>query len=109
LGWGWLTYAALAAGFGFADAAWHAWALFLAMGLVIGFIEGPERALVARLGGGRQGSAFGAYHGAQGFAALAGGLGMGLLYQLAGPLVACLASAGGVLVVRAAWRGDTKS
>lgn len=109
LGLGWIAYALLAAGFGFADAAWQAWALFLALGFVVGFTEGPERALVARLGGGRQGSAFGAYHGAQGVAALAGGLGVGLLYQTLGPLAACLTSAGGVLALRAVWALPAKT
>ena len=108
LGLGWIVYALLAAGFGFADAVWQAWALFLGLGFVVGFMEGPERALVARLGAGRQGSAFGAYHGAQGVAALAGGLGVGLLYQTVGPLAACLTSAGGVLVLWGAWSRVTK-
>lgn len=104
IGLAWIAYALLAAGFGFADAAWQAWVLFLGIGFVTGFTEGPERALVAQLGGGRQGSAFGAFHGAQGVAALAGGLGLGLLYQVSGPVVACLTSAAGVFVLRASWR-----
>jgi len=96
LGLGWIVYALLAAGFGFADAVWQAWALFLGLGFVVGFMEGPERALVARLGAGRQGSAFGT------------GLGVGLLYQTVGPLAACLTSAGGVLVLWGAWSRVTK-
>lgn len=109
LGRGWVAYALLAAGFAFASAAWQGWALFLGIACVVGFTEGPERALVAEVGRGRAGSAFGAYYGAQGVAALAGGIGIGLLYQLAGPLVACLTSAAGAGALRAAWRRDGKS
>src|SRR2546422_1580043 len=74
---GWLVYAVLAAGMARAGTAAAAWGLFLALGLVSGLTESPERALVARLAGARQGSGFGAYHGITGFAALAGGVALG--------------------------------
>src|SRR5213593_494219 len=65
---GWLTYAALATGMAYAGSAGAAWAMFLGMGLVNGLTESPERALVARLAGDRQGRGFGVYHGATGMA-----------------------------------------
>jgi hypothetical protein len=105
---GWAAYGTLAAGLAFAATPWQGCVLFIGLSAVVGLTEGPERALVAHLGGGRSGSAFGAYYGAQGFAALAGGLGLGLLYQTAGPLVAILTSAAGVIALRAAWRPDAK-
>src|SRR5213593_2314136 len=60
---GWLVYAALAAGMARAGTVAAAWGLFLALGLVSGLTESPERALVARLAGTHQGSGFGVYHG----------------------------------------------
>src|SRR6266571_2945105 len=59
---GWLVYALLAVGMARAGTAAAAWGLFLALGLVSGLTESPERALVARLAGTHQGSGFGAYH-----------------------------------------------
>jgi MFS family permease len=44
---GWLWYALCYAGFAFARAPAHAWALFAAYGLVAALTEGTERALVA--------------------------------------------------------------
>src|SRR6266404_752870 len=70
---GWLVYALLAAGMARAGTVGAAWGLFLALGLVSGLTESPERALVARLAGTHQGSGFGVYHGITGFAALLGG------------------------------------
>lgn len=68
---GWLVYAAVYAGFAFARAPWHAWALFLVYGLFFGLTEAPEKALVAQLApAGLRGSAFGWYHAAVGVAAL---------------------------------------
>src|SRR6266702_438081 len=81
---GWLAYAVLALGLARATTAAGAWALFLGMGLVAGLTESPERALVARFAGGRQGSGFGFYHGATGLAALVGGLALGAVYQAGG-------------------------
>jgi len=98
---GWVCYALLAAGMAWARTPAQAWGLFLALGVVWGLTESPERALVAQLAGGRQGSGFGAYHGITGLAALAGGIGLGAVYQASGAGSAFLASAaaGGVLVV----------
>ncbi len=98
---GWLCYAALAAGFGAAASTASAWALFLALGVVAGLTESPERALVARLAGGRQGSGFGVYHGVTGLAALIGGVALGVVFQRygAGPAFVASAAAGGALVL----------
>src|SRR3989441_6739872 len=90
---GWLCYAALAAAMAAASSALQAWALFLALGVVAGLTESPERALVARLAGGRQGSGFGVYHGVTGVAALAGGVALGVVFQAGGAARAFLVSA----------------
>jgi len=90
---GWLCYAGLAAGMAFATGPGQTWALFLALGLVAGLTESPERALVAAFAGDRQGSGFGVYHGASGLAALAGGLLLGAVFQRAGGASAFTASA----------------
>jgi MFS family permease len=105
---GWVWYAALAAGMAFARTAGQAWALFLALGIVAGLTESPERALVARLAGSRQGSGFGAYHGATGVAALVGGVVLGILYQGRGAKLAFLASAVGGLLLALAWPLTTR-
>ena len=99
---GWLVYALLAFGMARAGSAAAAWGLFLALGLVNGLTESPERALVARLAGAHQGSGFGLYHGITGFAALVGGVALGAVFQRygAGPafLTSAVAGLGLVLV-----------
>src|SRR2546430_2736746 len=94
---GWLVYAMLAVGMARAGTAAAAWGLFLALGLVSGLTESPERALVARLAGTHQGSGFGLYHGITGFAALVGGVALGGVFQRYGAAPAFLASAAGGL------------
>src|SRR5712692_548735 len=100
---GWLVYALLAAGMAHAGTAAAAWGLFLALGLVSGLTESPERALVARLAGTHQGSGFGVYHGITGFAALVGGVALGGVFQRYGAGPAFLASAAGGLALVFAW------
>src|SRR2546425_480488 len=100
---GWLVYAMLAVGMARAGTAAAAWGLFLALGLVSGLTESPERALVARLAGAHQGSGFGAYHGITGFAALIGGVALGAVFQRYGGGTAFLASAAGGLALVLAW------
>jgi len=100
---GWLSYAAIAAGFAVATGAGRAWALFLAFGIVAGLTESPERALVAQFAGGHQGSGFGLYHGVTGLAALAGGIGLGAVFQAYGAGTACLGSAVGGLALVLGW------
>jgi MFS family permease len=100
---GWLVYALLAAGMARAGTAAAAWGLFLALGLVSGLTESPERALVARLAGARQGSGFGVYHGITGLAALVGGVALGGVFQRYGAATAFFASAAGGLALVAVW------
>lgn len=100
---GWLIYAILAVGMARAGTAAAAWGWFLAFGLVAGLTESPERALVARLAGPRQGSGFGRYHGITGFAALVGGVVLGGVFQRYGAGPAFLASAAGGLALVLAW------
>jgi len=100
---GWLVYAALAAGMARAGTVAAAWGLFLALGLVNGLTESPERALVARLAGPRQGSGFGMYHGVTGLAALVGGLALGAVFQAYGAGPAFLASAVGGIALVVVW------
>jgi MFS family permease len=100
---GWVSYAAVAFGFARAGDAVAAWALFLALGVVAGLTESPERAIVSRLAGGKQGTGFGTYHAATGIAALAGGLLLGTLYQSTGAVPAFTVSAAGVVALAALW------
>ena len=100
---GWLVYALLAAGMARAETTGTAWGLFLALGLVSGLTESPERALVARLAGTHQGSGFGVYHGITGFAALLGGVVLGAVFQRYGAGPAFLASAAGGLGLVLVW------
>src|SRR6266446_2760379 len=100
---GWLVYALLAAGMARAGTVGAAWGLFLALGLVSGLTESPERALVARLAGTHQGSGFGVYHGITGFAALVGGVVLGSVFQRYGAGPAFLASAAGGLGLVLVW------
>lgn len=100
---GWAGYALIAGGFGLAGSAVQAWGLFLILGLVAGLTESPERALVARLAGTKQGSGFGAYHAATGIAALAGGVLLGGAFERWGGAAAFTVSAAGGLVLAALW------
>jgi len=91
---GWLVYAGVYAAFAFANVSWHAWALFVVYGVFHALTEAPEKALVAALApGGRRGSAFGAYHGAIGVAALPASMIFGLLWARFGPTVPFLTGA----------------
>jgi MFS family permease len=100
---GWASYVALAAGLAFARGPGMAWVLFLAMGVVAGLTESPERALVAAAAGSRRGSGFGVYHAITGVAALAGGLLLGGVYQRVNGATAFYVSAAGTLVLALLW------
>ena len=78
---GWLAYAALVLAFAASDGPVQAWLVFLALGIVAGLTEAPERALVSRLAGKRVGSGFGNYHALAGVAALAGGVLLGVAFE----------------------------
>jgi MFS family permease len=82
---GWLLYAAVYFAFGWATAAWHAWALFAAYGVFYAMTEGTEKALVADIvPRSRRGSAFGWYNLAIGLGALPASLIFGAIWDRAG-------------------------
>ena len=87
----------------FAASPLAAWVLFLALGIVAGLTESPERALVSAGAGGRHGSGFGVYHALIGVAALAGGIALGLVCQGASGSTAFLVSAIGALGLAILW------
>lgn len=79
---GWLVYALIYIGFGFASEAWHAWLLFLAYGFFYAITEPAEKKLVVQLvGTERRGLAFGWYHFTIGIASLPASLIFGWLYE----------------------------
>jgi MFS family permease len=100
---GWASYALVSLGFALAEGPGAAWALFLALGVVAGLTESPERALVARLAGSKQGSGFGKYHALTGVASLVGAIALGEIYQRVGASTAFIASAVGAGVLVVAW------
>lgn len=68
---GWILYALVYAGFGFASTQWHVWTLFALYGVVFGLTEGVEKALIADVvPASSRGRAFGWYHALIGIAAL---------------------------------------
>jgi MFS family permease len=86
---GWLTYAAVYAGFAAAARAWEVWALFAGYGVYFGLVEGVERALVADLVPQRaRGTAFGWYNLAVGVGALPASVAAGFLWRSYGPSTA---------------------
>ena len=92
---GWGFYAAVYAGFAFATAEWHAWALFVAYGLFFGLTEAPEKALVAALAPAQvRGSAFGWFHAVAGVSALLASILFGVLWDEFGTTAAFLTGAG---------------
>ncbi|MDQ3673595.1 MAG: MFS transporter [Gemmatimonadota bacterium] len=82
---GWILYAAVYFAFGWATAAWHAWALFVVYGLFYGMTEGTEKALVADfVPRARRGAAFGWYNLAIGLGALPASLIFGAIWDRSG-------------------------
>ncbi len=60
---GWVAYALIYLGFGFAQAAWHIWALYALYGLYYGLAYGTAKALVADLvPAALRGTAYGTYN-----------------------------------------------
>jgi len=79
---GWVVYAAVYAGFAFANAAWHAWALFAGYGLFFALTEATEKALVADLvPRERRGTAFGWFNLTIGVGALPASILFGLIWD----------------------------
>jgi MFS family permease len=82
---GWLVYAAIYLGFGFAQAAWQVWALYVAYGLYYGLAYGTANALVADLvPENLRGTAYGTYNAVIGILAFPASVIAGLLWQGAG-------------------------
>lgn len=91
---GWLIYAAVYVGFGFAS-SWLIWVLFAAYGCYMGLTDGVSKALVAgHAPAGVKGSALGFYYMCTGFAALGGNFLAGYLWDQTGPKAAFLLGAG---------------
>jgi MFS family permease len=83
---GWAVYAAVYLGFATASSTGVLIAIFLVYGLYYGLTEPVERAWVAGLAGAQvRGTAFGAYHGVIGLAALPASVIFGALYDAFGP------------------------
>lgn len=92
---GWLLYAVVYAGFAYAHAPWHAWALFAIYGVVFGLSEGTEKALIADLvPASVRGRAFGWYHATVGLAALPASVVFGALWDRYGASIAFATGAG---------------
>ena len=91
---GWILYAAVYAGFGFATDQLSIWILFLIYGVYFGLVEGAEKALVADLVSPEQrGTAYGLYNLAFGVTVLPASLLMGTIWDWKGPTTAFLFSA----------------
>ena len=91
---GWATYALAYAGFAFATAAWHAWALFAVYGLFYAFTEGTERAFVADLvPATRRGTGYGWFNLVIGIVALPASLLFGWIWDSFGAAAAFLTGA----------------
>jgi MFS family permease len=86
---GWLVYALVYAGFGFASVHWHAWALFAVYGVYFGLTEGVEKAFVADFAAVHlRGSSFGLYHLVVGVGSFPASLLFGLVWQQFGSTAA---------------------
>lgn len=95
LRWGWLCYALVYAGFGFASALWQIMGLFALYAVFYALTEGAERALVAEFAPAeRSGQAYGLFHFVVGVAALPASVLFGWLWQTFGTPVAFLTGAG---------------
>lgn len=91
---GWVFYAAVYAGFAFAESQAATWGLFLVYGLYHGLTEGAEKALVAQIAPRlERGKAFGWYHFTLGILTLAANVLFGAIWELAGGRAAFLTSA----------------
>src|SRR5262249_50824046 len=100
---GWLSYVALAAGMALAQTPMAAWLLFLALGIVAGLTESPERALVSAATGGHRGTGVGVDHALTGVGALIGGIALVVIFQRTSGATAFVVSAGGALCLALLW------
>ena len=91
---GWILYAAVYAGFAFANQPISIWILFLIYGIYFGLAEGAEKALVADLVRPEQrGTAYGLYNLAFGITVFPASLLMGMIWDWKGPATAFLINA----------------
>ena len=104
---GWLIYALVYVGFGFASTAWQITMLFGLYALYFALTEGTERAMVAELVPAEQrGQAFGAFHFVVGMGMLPASLLFGLVWQLWGAAAAFLMGASLALIATLLlWQG----
>jgi len=84
-------------------------AAFLALGLVTGLSEASDRQVVAALGKGGQGRAFGNAQALAGLAALPAGLAFGALYEKGGGPSALWASAAASGLATLLWLGASRN
>ena len=90
----WIFFAAVYAGFAFAESQAAIWGLFLVYGLYHGLTEGAEKALIAEFAPrGKRGATFGWYHFTLGMLTLAASVLFGTPWELAGSRIAFLTSA----------------
>jgi MFS family permease len=90
---GWVVYAMVYIGFGYINAPWQAWALFVLYGLYFGLSESAEKALVADMvEPEKRGTAFGFYNLAFGITVLPASLMFGFLWYQFDASTAFLAS-----------------
>ena len=102
---GWLLYLLVYLGFGWAQAPWQVWGLFLLYAGFYALTEPAEKTLVTQLTPAEvRGSAFGWFHGVIGLAALPASLLFGLLYDRLGPTAAFGMGAGLALVALVVFR-----
>lgn len=88
---GWLLYAIVYVGFGFSNAAWQIWILFVLYAFFYGLTEPSEKKIVAQFArSGRAGIAFGWFHTVIAIANLPASVLFGWLYQRHGAWVAFL-------------------
>ncbi|MFZ2413659.1 MAG: MFS transporter, partial [Candidatus Cryosericum sp.] len=84
---GWLVYALVYLGFGFATRGWQIWALYALYGVYYAMTDGVASALVADLvpQSEKRGTAFGLYNAAVGISALPASLIAGVLWERINP------------------------
>jgi MFS family permease len=79
---GWLVYAAIYLGFGFAQTAWQVWALYISYGFYYGMAYGTSKAMIADLVPEMvRGTAYGTYNAVLGLLDFPASLIAGLLWQ----------------------------
>ncbi len=108
---GWLVYALVYVGFGFADAAWQIAVLFGLYALYFALTESAERAMVAELVPPEQrGQAFGTFHFVVGMGMLPASLLFGFVWHIGGAATAFLMGASFALTASLLlWRGASRT